>query len=131
MLHLARLALSRALGLDALLLGEARGLLLFAAALLAKIALSPRLAHYGFALAMPAMLTAVVCLLDWLPRRTQSASASAIRAAALGLLLIVTIAGLKGTAAELGRKTVRVGAGADAFFADDRGTDITAVIAAA
>jgi hypothetical protein len=106
------------------------GWLVFATMLLAKIGLSPRLAHYGFALAMPALLTAVVFLLDWLPRRAGQASASAVRAAALALLLIVTLAALKTTSAEFDRKTATVGRGADAFLADERGHAINAAIEA-
>ena len=39
-----------------------------ALALLAKIALNVRFAHYGFYLAMPAALVVVTCLLYWIPK---------------------------------------------------------------
>jgi hypothetical protein len=107
------------------------GWIVFAAALLARMALNPRLSHYGFALAMPATLSAVVFLLDWLPRRVQTAeTASAIRAATAGVLLVVCTANLVATSREFQRKQVRVGHGGDAFFADDRGHIINAALQA-
>src|SRR5690606_16144140 len=40
----------------------------FAAALLAKMFLAPRFSHYGFVLAMPATLLAIVFVLEIVPR---------------------------------------------------------------
>jgi hypothetical protein len=107
------------------------GWIVFAAALLAKMALNPRLTHYGFALAMPAMLNAVVILLYWLPERVRSRdTARAIQAATAGVLLIVCTANLVATSREFARKDVQVGRGGDVFRADDRGVVINAAIAA-
>ncbi|MAT69265.1 MAG: hypothetical protein CMJ58_07030 [Planctomycetaceae bacterium] len=45
------------------------GWCVFALVMLGKIALFARVMHYGFALALPAALTVVVAVLDWIPRR--------------------------------------------------------------
>src|SRR3989442_3545303 len=62
--------------------------IMFALALLGKIILNARIYHYGFALAMPATLLAVVGLVDWLPAwvRRWGGDAGAGRAAALGVI---------------------------------------------
>ena len=107
------------------------GWIVFSAALLARLGLNPRLSHYGFALAMPAMLGAIVFLLDWLPRRLRDArSARAVRAAALAVLGVIVLSTLWQTARQFDRKTVPVGRGADAFLADERGHAIEAVLKA-
>ena len=107
------------------------GWIVFAAALLARMIFNPRLAHYGFALAMPATLNAVVILLYWLPARVKAPeTARAIQAVTIGVLLVVCAANLVATSRELARKNVLVGRGADAFRADGRGEVINAAIAA-
>ena len=105
------------------------GWTVFSGALLAKLGLNPRLAHYGFGLAMPALLGAVVFLLDWLPvRLNQAHTARALRASTLALLMVIVLATLWETSRHFARKHVRVGRGADAFLADDRGRAINAIV---
>jgi hypothetical protein len=106
------------------------GWIVFSGALLAKIGLNPRLSHYGFVLALPALLNAVVVLLYWLPERVGPAGARAIRATTLALLAVMLTAVMWLTSANFGRKTIPVGRGADAFLADRRGIEINAVLAA-
>jgi hypothetical protein len=105
------------------------GWIVFSAALLARLGLNPRLAHYGFALAMPALLGAIVFLLDWLPGRVRPpATARAIQATTHALLAVIVLSLLWQNARYFDRKTVTVGRGADGFLADDRGREINATI---
>ncbi len=96
----------------------------FALALLMKMILNARIYHYGFALAMPAVLIFVVALVDWIPAAIDrfGGYGRAFRAVGVAALLVTTLAHLYPTHRELGRRTVAVGNGSDAFMADSRGT---------
>ena len=94
--------------------------------LLGKVLLRVRPSHYGFALAMPGTLLLIVLVWDWLPRaiaRTPGAR-QMLRAAFLAALVAAVAAHLRTTASYFERKTVRVGSGADAFWADERGEEV-------
>jgi hypothetical protein len=105
-------------------------LTVFAFALLGKIILNSRIYHYGFVLAMPATLVLVVALLDWLPAAisTSGGSGPVFRAAALSLLLVTAISTLSVQHFFLYGKNYQVGKGRDAFWADERGRYVNAVI---
>ncbi len=63
-------------------------MVVFALAMLGKMALNARIYHYGFVLAMPATLVAVVALVDWIPAslRRFGGSTLVFRAGAFVLL---------------------------------------------
>lgn len=98
-------------------------LLLFAGLLLAKMALNSRIYHYGFALAFPAVLLTVVAFAGWLADAVarRGGDGGRVRAAALACCVAVAMAHLGLTRFWFQRKTVLVGKGADAFWADERG----------
>ena len=114
---------------ERLVLGAALSLL--ALLLLVKVVLRVRAIHYGFALAMPATMVAIVLLRDWLPRVTgPPTGARAARSAAfLAALLAFVVVHVQTTAGFLAAKTVPVGAGSDAFRADARGSEVGRVLA--
>lgn len=104
----------------------------FALACMLKMILYVRINHYGFVLAMPAAMLAIVVLLDWIPRALQRRGHSsglylAVISAFVAVHLGVT---LEYTRHWLSRKTVPVGKGADRFLADDRGELVNATLAA-
>jgi hypothetical protein len=98
-------------------------LLVLALALLMKVILSARIHHYGFALAMPGMLLLLLALLDWAPALIDRLGGCGMifRAAALAAVLVATLALLSVTDAQIRRRTVTVGAGADTLLTDARG----------
>lgn len=98
-------------------------LLVFALALLMKMALSARMYHYGFALAMPAVLLLLLALLDWAPALIDRFGGCGMifRAAALAAVLVATLALLSVTDAQIRRRTFTVGTGADVLLTDARG----------
>lgn len=63
-------------------------LIVLAGTLLVKMLLYTRIFHYGFTLALPASLVAIVALLSWIPTSIdqRGGSGTTFRAAALGLL---------------------------------------------
>jgi len=92
--------------------------------LLAKIGLWVRIHHYGFALALPALLLTVVLLAHRLPRAVaRLGGAGAVVGAAGWTLLLLTLMGLglryehNFTDSPYGEKTRPFGTGADAFYA--------------
>ena len=93
----------------------------FALVLLAKMGLNPRIVHYGFYLALPAMVVAVV-LMSWLiPHVLASwkseAAARSFRQLAVWMLA-AAIAPYLGIAHGWYRsRTMAVGSGADRFYA--------------
>jgi hypothetical protein len=98
-------------------------LIVFALALLLKMMLNTRIYHYGFALAMPATLLLVVVLLDWVPDALDRAGGygPVFAAAGLAALLVAVVAHLSVVDAYFRQKTLMVGRGANAFYADARG----------
>jgi hypothetical protein len=106
-------------------------LCVFAFALLGKMLLNTRLIHYGFALALPALLLVAVALLGWIPAALEARGRAGwvFRAAALAMLAVGTQAHLRRTDHFLERKSTVVGAGRDAFRADVRGSLVNAALA--
>ena len=94
-----------------------------AAALLLKMVLRAQLGHYGFTLALPAVLLLAAALCGWVPAwlRSRGRAGEVFAAAATGLLLATAAVHLTVTSRYLQLKTETVGSGADAFRADVRG----------
>ena len=107
-------------------------LAVFALALLAKMALATRVAQYGFTLAMPAAVVLTDAAVRWGPaavaaRGGDGRRARAVAVAYVGLFVAIHV-GV--TASNVSRKTVAVGTGRDRFWADGRGAEVTAAVAA-
>lgn len=105
----------------------------FALVLLAKMALHVRIAHYGFALAMPAMLVLAAALLCWIPREIEHyrGDGNVVRAVALPMLALVIAVHLRPYANLFADKPMWVGGGADAFrCADVRGVAVNRMLEA-
>lgn len=88
--------------------------------LLGKVLLHARFEHYGFALAMPATLLAVVLLVETLPAglRLRYGGGGLARALAVGVVAAGAVACLRVADAVYARKTFRVGFGSDAVLAE-------------
>jgi hypothetical protein len=102
----------------------------FAFVLLAKILLYVRIAHYGFALAMPAGIVVTVVLVDGVPRilDRRGRNGDAFRLAALGILAGVVGVHLYASDSWFRLHTVQVGEGKDAFLTDSRGRVVDGVL---
>ncbi len=109
----------------------ALALTVFGLALLAKVVLHVRVAHYGFALAMPASLVAVAALVCWLPwwLDQKGIRGAVVRAGALALLAAFAWDRVQTTQGFLAAKTEVVGSGRDAFRSDVRGTFVNGAVA--
>jgi hypothetical protein len=92
-------------------------LTLFGGLMLAKMALNTSLLHYGFGLAMPALIVFVVAMVSWLPRLV----GAPLRYLSIGLLVAMLIVHAHFTWQNSQQMIVPVGAGGDTFFADGRG----------
>jgi len=94
-------------------------MLIFAGSLMGKIVLFSRLHHYGFVLAMPAMMMLIVMLFHdvptWLVRRR--GCGLVFRAAAVAGLCVVAIVHVRTYFAVYVGKTHHVGSGADLIWA--------------
>ncbi|MEN6459644.1 MAG: hypothetical protein ABFC63_12025 [Thermoguttaceae bacterium] len=106
-------------------------LLVFAMVLLTKIALYARIYHYGFILAMPAVLLLCVAAFDWIPRflDRRGGFGPVFAAAAAALLSVTIVAHLDVQSQLISAKTCRVGAGADAFWAYAAGDLVNTITA--
>jgi hypothetical protein len=106
-------------------------LLVFALTLLVKMVLFARIWQYGFVLAMPATLLLSVVALDWVPAfiDRRGGHGEVFAAAAAALISVIAMVYLDEQARIIGLKTRQVGSGADAFWADARGTCINAALA--
>jgi hypothetical protein len=95
----------------------------FALCALAKIVLNARVAHYGFALALPATALVAIVLLDGLPHyaETRAWNGAPLRAGAVALLLGFAFVPTAFTRMFHERKNEIVGSGVDGFRADARG----------
>lgn len=102
------------------------GFAVFALVLLAKIVLKVRLIQYGFVLAVPGLMLAIVSGLDALPRwlRARGRSEAFARGAVLGLLAISTLSMLQVSAFYFGSRSHPIGEGRDAFRTDARGLQL-------
>ena len=96
----------------------------FAFFLLLKIFLHSRIWHYGFYLAMPAMVINVFYLAWWLPHRLGPGrlQVGMFRGAVLLLLAVILCGLVRHSAAYYRLKTFPVGRGADRMFAFPSGT---------
>ena len=113
-------------------------LAVFGTLLLARIPLNVRVYHYGFALAMPAFLTATAIAASWIPEairhagiQRSSATCGALRLTTLVVLALFTFEHLKIYAERFRIKPVTIAAGTpDEFRADRCGLLDNAVIEA-
>ncbi|MFP4057003.1 MAG: hypothetical protein ACLF0G_09060 [Candidatus Brocadiia bacterium] len=106
-------------------------LVAFAFLLMLKMLLHVRVYHYGFALAMPATLMAVVALVGWAPAAVarRGGSPAVFLGAALALWAVALAAHVGIAWRLVGRKTEWVGEGADAFRAGPRAPRLNAALA--
>jgi hypothetical protein len=93
---------------------------MFAIVMLGKIFLSALLYHYGFALAMPAMLVLVAFLTSWWPHFIERRGGSGVvmRGASVAAVLFVIVLHLHFFHRLGSHKPMRVASGADAFWDD-------------
>src|SRR6185503_7762460 len=99
--------------------------------LLLKLGINVRVFHYGFALAMPATLLLVAALVTWIPAAVTRVGGDGriTRALVLGLVAAGLAAHVALAERLLDNQTTRVGAGADALLADDRGAPLALALA--
>lgn len=97
----------------------------FALGMVSKMLLFCRLHHYGFYLALPAVVVLVVMLLHHLPRalRSRMMGVSVFRAVAAAFLALVAVRFFLLSDARLAGKTFPVGRGADRIMAYPAGAD--------
>lgn len=102
----------------------------FAGGLLLKMALNARIYHYGFVLAMPALLLLVVWSVSSIPAalRSRGGAGTTFRAIACALTLVFAATSIMLSARFFAHKTERVGSGPDAFMADARGRFVNAAL---
>jgi hypothetical protein len=100
--------------------------IVFSWVLLLKVVLGVRLSRYGFVLAMPATLTSVVCLVDWVPAALERRHADGLlfRGLSLGALAVVVLVFTATHQRRIATERVAVGTGADRFVADARGVPL-------
>jgi hypothetical protein len=105
-------------------------LITFSGALLAKVMLSVRIDHYGFALSMPATMLLITLLVCWGPRVLERVGQRGIfmQLGALALLLVTIGAYLEFMHGVNARRAFAVGSGGDRFFADHRGQIIAEAV---
>ncbi len=97
-------------------------MILFALGLLGKMILCARVYHYGFVLAMPAVLVTAVMLVCWIPNwlDRRGGCGSVFKAVGLGILLVFILAHLWAMSYFLGGKTYEVSNGTDTILTDKR-----------
>ena len=105
-------------------------LAVFGLVLMAKILFKVQIAHYGFALALPAALVSVAAALDWIPSLIArlGGSATVVRVAFLALLLLAGSQVLRSFDETLTRKTYAVGGGPDLIRTDGRANFINPLL---
>jgi len=98
------------------------GFAVYAVVLIAKIGLTARTYHYGFALAPPALLLLVAFALDWWPSALERRGYNGwvFRGIALALLALAVHAHLRATSFQLSRKRYALGEGADRIYGDEK-----------
>lgn len=96
---------------------------LFSLVLLGKTLLRSQLFHYGFYLAVPAVMTLILACLSWLPNTItrRGAEERLLRAAVLGILFAFTLTHIQHTRDLYQHKTSMIHAGPDSFRTDWRG----------
>ncbi len=105
--------------------------LAFALALAAKMALNAQLAHYGFALHMPAVLICIACLVGLFPQQVEKRGGSRVLAIALGSSLVIALGlGLHvKTSAQRDTRDALFGRAADTMRADSRAREMNQALA--
>ena len=105
---------------------------MFALLLLAKTVLQVRLYHYGFVLTAPALMLAAAASLCWLPAwmNGRGGSGAPLRGAALAAFIVTAGTYVYYERMNVQHKTIRVGSGADAFYAQDQGAVANQILAA-
>lgn len=98
-------------------------LAVFAGMLLVKMGLFARTWHYGFVLALPAVVLTCALLFGWLPAwlARRDLPAAPMRIVALAVCVGLALAHVRESQPYLDARTQRLGSGADAFYADERG----------
>lgn len=106
-------------------------LITFAALMLGKMLLNPRIFHYGFTLAMPATLLVVVALVDWMPRLLDQRRAfgGGFQLTAVTVIGVVVVAHLCIVSNSMNAKKKEVGSGGNVFRADWRGEFVGSALA--
>jgi 4-amino-4-deoxy-L-arabinose transferase-like glycosyltransferase len=98
---------------------------LFAVVLMAKMGLNPRITHYGFYLALPATVVAVVMIRWLIPRLLTSCGSQLIagrfQQLALWLLIAAIVPYIVNAHRWYRTRTVEVGSGPDRFYASTMG----------
>jgi hypothetical protein len=112
-------------------LAPAAGWTVFAALLLGKMALNPRLHQYGFVLAAPALSLLVLAVVDAVPARLRAHGGAgwSFRAVSLTALALFAAAVLQASAAQMAPIDGEIGRGADALGIDGRGAVLARVMA--
>lgn len=97
-------------------------LFVFSSALLVKLGLNPRTFHYGFALALPALVLVCTALVSWLPAwlGPERASNSVLRAGLVVCLLSFGFAHIRRSERHFAERIHPLGQGGDRFFGDVR-----------
>jgi hypothetical protein len=118
-------------GQDVARFASASGLAMLALVLLGKMLFNARIYHYGFALAMPAMVLVVGALGSWLPAALdhRGRAGPILRGALFAVVAVVGLVHLQSTGSYRAEKTVAVGRAGNAFKADIRGNYINSAVA--
>ena len=89
-----------------------------------------RIVQYGFVLAMPAAMLMTVAALDWVPGfiSRRGGYGGIFAAAALSLISVIIVCYLHENWCFIGLKTLKVGTGANAFWADPPRADAVNVM---
>lgn len=105
--------------------------ILFALGLLAKIFFNVRLHHYGFALALPALLIGTTTLVSWIPRLIDRFGGAGIvfRGAALGLLAVAWVDAFALIEAQYANQRFTLGSGLDRFRTGPKGALVAKALA--
>lgn len=105
-------------------------LTIFSFTLLLKIILNVRIYHYGFILAMPAIMVSVVSIVYFIPKalRYLNGDPRPFLTTALIIMLLITFWHLNISAFFYEKKNVIVGNGRDVFLADWRGNYVNATV---
>ena len=107
-------------------------MLVFSGLLLAKIALAARIWHYGFVLAMPAMLMLIETGVGWIPQELsrRGRCGAHFMGMFLGILAVVVGAHLLWQSRSIQDSTVSIGQGADACLVPQlRGQEVKEMLA--
>jgi hypothetical protein len=105
-------------------------MLVFSLMLLLKVLLRVHISRYGFVLAMPATLTAIICLIDWIPAVLDrwAADGELFRRLSLCAVAIVAMVFLVTHQSRIAAERYPVASGADSFLADQRGVPLQMLV---